>query len=88
MADIIDMTDRLPHGAHYVVCMSCAHDWAAVVPSRASWPLECGQCGKMKGEQVNFSDVDWFKRFMSGRNKQKRTLVLLNAKRMAWEKPE
>ena len=82
MGEVIDMTERLPHGAHYVACMVCAHDWVAVVPERGSWPLECPKCGGASGENVAFSDVEWFKRFMTGENYHKRMMVLLNAKRI------
>ena len=87
MGDVIPLDDHRPHGTHYVVCMDCAKDWVAVVPEteewlRPSWPLECPNCGEMSGEEVNWSDVGWFARFMSGGDREKRTLVLLNAKRM------
>ena len=88
MADIIDMTERLPHGAHYVVCMACARDWVAVVPHRVSWPLECPKCGQMHGEKIAYSDPAWFKRFMAGDDQARRTMVLLNAKRMADKNPQ
>lgn len=83
MGNIIDITDRLPHGAHYVACMGCAHDWVAVVPAHGSWPLECPKCGGLSGEKIAFSDVNWFKRFMAGKNHHRRMMVLLNAQRIA-----
>lgn len=82
MGDVVDITERLPHGAYYVACMICAYDWVAVVPAIASWPIECPECGKMKGEKISYSDLEWFKRFMNGPDHNKRAMVLLNAKRI------
>jgi len=82
MGDVIPLSDHRPHGNHYVVCMDCARDWVAVVPKTAEWPLECPNCGEMSGEEVNWNDAAWFMRFMAGGDSEKRTLVLLNAKRM------
>lgn len=83
MGDVIDMTDRLPHGAHYVACMACAKDWVAVTPERAEWPIECPDCGGMHGEKIAHHDIEWFKRFMDGPDQKKRGMVLINAKRIA-----
>jgi DNA-directed RNA polymerase subunit RPC12/RpoP len=82
MGDVIPLGDHRPHGTHYVVCMDCAKDWVAVVPETAEWPLECPNCGEMSGDEVNWNDAEWFMRFMAGGDSEKRTLVLLNAKRM------
>jgi hypothetical protein len=82
MSNVVDMTERLPHGAHYVACMDCAHDWVAVAPVNVSWPLECPRCGEKAGERVDSEDANWFMRFMAGRDQKKRTFVVLNAKRI------
>jgi hypothetical protein len=85
MNKIINLDDHRPHEAQYVVCMKCAHDWVAVFPHAAK-NLECSECGEMSGEVVNYKDFGWFNNFMGrAKNKKdqmKRTMVLLNAKRM------
>lgn len=81
MGDIIDLSDFRAHSATYVACMSCAKDWVAVAPVGVA-ALECPSCGKMEGEQVQIHDIDWFNRFMSGKNQKRRTMVCLNANRM------
>jgi hypothetical protein len=77
--------DRIPHKVKYIACMSCAHDWVAAVPKDVTI-YECPECKKMEGEEVNYHDQTWFERFIpSGATKKqltKRTMVLLNAKRM------
>jgi len=85
MTQIIQLDDHRPHTAQYVACMKCAHDWVAVYPAGAT-NLECSKCGEMSGEPVNYKDINWFRRFidfkMSEKEQRRRTLVLLNAKRM------
>jgi len=76
------LDDYRPHATAYVACMKCAHDWVAVFPPSAV-RLECASCGAMAGEPVDHQNVEWFKRFMAGKDRDKRTLVLLNAARMA-----
>jgi hypothetical protein len=80
--NVIGMADYRPHTTSYVTCMDCAHDWVAVAPASATGPLECSKCGAMSGEKVQYSNVEWFNRYMAGPDRTKRTLVLLNAKRM------
>lgn len=80
--NVMSLDERRPHASAYVACMQCARDWVAVFPPSAV-PLECPSCGDLAGEPVDHQDIDWFKRFMAGKNKDKRTLVLLNAARMA-----
>lgn len=79
---VVNIADRLPHRAEYVTCMNCAHDWIAAYPASCTGPLECSACGKMTGEPVRYDDPAWYTRYMSGPNQERRTLVLLNAKRM------
>jgi len=82
MTNIIDLTERLPHSAMYVSCMECAKDWVAVVLRGVETGLECPACGAMAGERVRTDDLAWFNRYMAGPDHKKRTMVLLNAKRM------
>lgn len=81
MQNVINLDDHRPHSAQYVACMECAHDWVAVAP-KGTEALECPSCGAMAGEPVAIRNVEWFKRFMSGKDQPKRTLVCLNANRM------
>lgn len=85
MPDVINLDDHRPHTARYIVCMECAHDWVAVAPVGVV-ALECPQCAKLNGEEINYQNIDWFNRFMGVKmdksERMKRTLVLLNAKRM------
>ena len=61
--------------------MDCANDWVAVAPVNAAL-LACPKCGAMAGEAVRTDDTEWFNRFMAGKNQKRRTMILLNAKRM------
>lgn len=83
--NVINLDDHRPHEAQYVVCIRCAHDWVAVFPANIVG-LECSECGEMSGEPVNYHDGDWFNKFMgaskNNKDQMKRTMVLLNAKRM------
>jgi hypothetical protein len=85
MREVINLDDYRPHESKYVVCMKCAHDWVAVSPVRVK-NLECSECGEMLGESVNYKDSNWFSDFMGRttdkKDQIKRTMVLLNAKRM------
>lgn len=82
MDNVVDISERLPHRPVYVSCMDCAKDWVAVVPPLAQFPLECPACHAKAGEGVRTGDLEWFKRYMAGGDREKRTMVLLNAKRM------
>lgn len=79
---VIALDDHRPHTATYVACMACAADWVAVSPVSAKVPLECPKCGAMEGEAVQPHSLDWFNRFMAGKDQKRRTMVLLNANRM------
>jgi hypothetical protein len=85
MTEVINLDDHRPHDARYVVCMKCAKDWVAVAPVGVK-NLECPECGEMSGEEVNYHDVNWFRDFMERttdkKDQMRRTMVLLNAKRM------
>ena len=82
MTNVVDISERLPHRPVYVSCMDCAKDWVAVVPPMTQFPLECPACHAKAGEEVRTGDLEWFKRYMAGGDRDKRTMVLLNAKRM------
>jgi len=47
MIDIIDINERRPHEAAIVQCENCWRRHIAVFPVAASFPLECGSCGKI-----------------------------------------
>lgn len=85
MTKIVNIDDYRPHEARYVVCMKCAHDWVAAHPAGIT-NLECSECGEMSGEPINYKDINWFRNFMERttdkKDQMKRTMVLLNAKRM------
>lgn len=83
--NIVSLDDHRPHDARYVVCMRCVHDWTAVFPVGVN-RLECPKCRKLWGEPVQYENVDWFSRFMSGKNRKRRTWVLLNEQRMRVER--
>ena len=86
MSEVISLDDHRPHSSRYVACMACAHDWVAVAPA-TTLTLECPSCGLMEGESVRTADLSWLRRFMecspmSNKQRHKRTMVMLNAKRM------
>lgn len=83
---LVNIDEYRAHTARYVACMECAHDWTAVAPSNTG-SLECPSCGAMAGEAVRTGDLSWFKRFidrtdLSSDQIRRRTVVLLNARRM------
>ena len=86
MSNVTILDDHRPHEFQYVACMDCGHDWVAVSPCDLEHKLECSECGNESGEAVNGGDTKWLQRFMSAslghKNQKKRTLVLLNEKRM------
>lgn len=48
MADVVDLEDerlaRSPHMTFQVRCVSCGHEWQAVVPVPVPHHMECSQC--------------------------------------------
>lgn len=86
MSNLIELDDYRPHEYQYVACMACGHDWVAVMPCALEHKLECSECGKQEGEIVDGGNIKWFQRFMSAslgpKNQKKRSMVLLNEKRM------
>jgi len=73
---VTKLSDWRPHRVDHVVCMHCAHTWVAAYPV-GTLSLECSSCGQMTGEPFQLDNVEWFKRFMSGEDYQKRTRVLI-----------
>ncbi|MGA0094802.1 MAG: hypothetical protein ACO3J2_11005 [Chthoniobacterales bacterium] len=84
-SNVVSLDDRRPAASSYVACLSCGKDWVAV-----HWPdgerFECPECGEMDGEIVAPMDTDFLSRFMNAakndKDAKRRTLVMLNAKRM------
>jgi len=86
MSNVTKLDDHRPHEYQYVACMDCGHDWVAASPCALEHKLECSECGEQAGEVVDGGDMAWFQRFMSKamgpKDQRKRSLVLLNKKRM------
>lgn len=50
MADIVDITDKLPHFSGEVKCLHCGHTWAGVLPITVDvWHIPCPQCQLERG---------------------------------------
>lgn len=85
MSKVVKLDDHRPHKSEYVACMSCGKDWVASIDASATGPYECPSCGEMAGEKVEPSNIGFFIRFTdvkTKKDKDARTLVLLNAQRM------
>lgn len=87
--NIINLGDHLPHQTSYVACLKCAKDWIAVAPVITAH-FECPDCLKLSGLVVDPQCPHFFNAFMRPAkrkaDKQKRTMVLLNAARMIKER--
>lgn len=86
MADnVIKLDDHRPHMTAYVACLECGKDWIAVAPAD-TLHFECSTCNKMSGVVVDPSSADFINAFMrpakKKAEKQRRTMVVLNAARM------
>ena len=81
MGKVVHIDEYRPRQAVYVACMDCAQDWVAVFPLGTT-KLECPSCHAMEGEPVQIHKPEWFTRFMSGANQQRRTMVCIAAKHM------
>ena len=83
--NIIHLDDHRPHISAYVACLECAKDWIAVAPADTVI-FRCPDCSKLSGAVVEPNSVEFINAFMrSAKRKaerQKRTMVLLNAQRM------
>jgi hypothetical protein len=66
VSPIIDLNaereNRIPHSSGAAKCISCKHDWIAVVPLGTEW-FECPNCGLMKGKfkytHLRVGDKHW-----------------------------
>lgn len=83
--NIVNLGDRRPHQATYVACLVCGHDWAAVAPTD-TLHFQCPSCQKMGGIAVEPNSPEflnsYFKGVMGKEESMRRTMVVLNAKRM------
>ena len=86
MTNVINLDDQRPHNSSYVACCGCGKDWVAVVDARHEGMLECPECGHMAGVVVEPNDNVFFAKYMNAaknkNDRKRRTMVLLNAKRM------
>ena len=83
--NIISLDDYRPHMTAYVACLECAKDWIAVAPAD-TLHFECPVCAKLSGVVVEPASPEFLNAFFRGvrgkKENMKRTMVLLNAKRM------
>jgi hypothetical protein len=86
--NIVNLDDHRPHQASYVACLECGKDWIAVAPVDTVH-FECPECNKLSGVVVDPGSVEFINAFMRPAKRkserQKRTMVLLNASRMISE---
>lgn len=83
--NVINLNDHRPHMTAYVACLECAKDWIAVAPADTVI-FCCPDCNKLSGAVVDPSNVEFINAFMRPAKtkaaRHKRTMVVLNAKRM------
>jgi hypothetical protein len=83
--NIVNLDDHRPHVTAYVACLDCGKDWIAVAPADTQH-FQCPACDKMSGVVVDPSSTEFINTFMrpakSKAARTKRTMVVLNAKRM------
>ena len=83
--NVINLDDRRPHQSTYVACLVCGKDWLAVAPADVVH-FECPVCRVLCGVEVKPASVDFLNAFFRGvkskKEQTKRTMVVLNAKRM------
>lgn len=86
--NIINLDDHRPHVSAYVACLDCGNDWIAVAPADTVH-FKCPACAKLSGVVVEPASPEFLNAFFRGvRSKKettKRTMVVLNAKRMIEE---
>lgn len=86
--NIVNLDDRRPHQTSYVACLDCGKDWIAVAPVDTVH-FACPKCSKLSGVVVDPGSVEFINAFMRPAKRkaerQKRTMVLLNASRMISE---
>ena len=83
--NIVNLDDHRPHMTAYVACLDCAKDWIAVAPADTVI-FRCFNCDKLSGVVVDPSSAEFINDFMRHAKTKaarlKRTMVVLNAKRM------
>ena len=83
--NIVNIDDHRPHQVTYVACLVCGHDWVAVAPTD-TLHFQCPSCQKMGGIAVEPDNPEFINAYFKGiRNKKenmRRTMVVLNAKRL------
>jgi len=83
--NIVTLNDYRPHITAYVACLECGKDWFAVAPADTV-ASECPSCAKLAGVFVDPSNAEFINAFMrpakQKADRQKRTMVVLNAQRM------
>ena len=86
--NVITLDDHRPHQSTYVACLACGKDWVAVAPADVVH-FECPVCRVLCGVEVKPDSPEFLNSFFRGIKKKKeltkRTLVVLNAKRMIEE---
>jgi len=86
--NIISLDDHRPHMSAYVACLDCGKDWIAAAPAD-TLHFECPVCATLSGVVVEPASTEFLNAFFRGvRSKKettKRTMVVLNAKRMIEE---
>ena len=86
--NVVKLDDHRPHQATYVACLACGKDWVAVAPSE-TLHFQCLICNTLSGVKVEPQNVDFFNAFMKPvkikEDRNKRTMVILNAERMIRE---
>ncbi len=86
--NIVSLDDHRPHRTTYVACLQCGKDWIAVAPAD-TLHFQCPKCLILSGLEVDPSSVEFINTFMRPAKRKaerdKRTMVLLNAQRMIAE---
>ena len=83
--NVITLADHRPHQSTYVACLVCGKDWVAVAPADVVH-FECPVCRVLCGVEVRPDSVEFLNSYFKGvrgkKENMRRTLVVLNAKRM------
>ena len=83
--NVITLADHRPHQSTYVACLVCGRDWLAVAPADTVH-FECPVCRVLNGVEVKPDSPEFLNAFFRGVKSKKettrRTMVVLNAKRM------
>jgi hypothetical protein len=83
--NVISLDEYRPHIKAYVACLDCGKDWIAVAPAD-TMHFQCPSCAKLSGVVVDPNSAEFLNAFFRGvrgkKENTKRTMVVLNAKRM------